>query len=67
MNPDDMKSSMYISMQAYDISTKMLITTLWNVTRALQRPNGKTEYAKVPHGHVNLVLSWSLGAMLIWL
>jgi hypothetical protein len=39
----------------------MLKITLWNVARALHNPKGNTQYAKVPQGHVNVVLSWSFG------
>ena len=65
VTPNVVKSSIYISIQSCDISAKILITTHWNVVGALHKPNGKIEYAKVPHGHVNLVLSWSSRAILI--
>ena len=65
MTPNVVKSSIYISIQSCDISTKMLIKTCWNVARALYKSNGKIEYEKVAHGHVNVVFSWSLGVILI--
>ena len=43
----------------------MLITSRWNVVGALHKPDGKIEYEKVHHGHVNVVFSWSSRAILI--
>lgn len=60
VNSDVVKSSIYIFIQSCDISTKMLITARQNVSKALHKPNGKIEHAKVPHGHVNIVFSLSL-------
>jgi len=36
------------------------------VTAALQRPNGILLKAKVPKGHVKVILSWSSSAIEIW-
>jgi hypothetical protein len=41
----------------------MLKIALWNVAGALHNPKGNTRYAKVPQGHVNVVLSWSSRAI----
>jgi len=57
VTPNVVKSSVYISMQSCDISTKILIIAHWNVAGALHRSNGKIKYAKLPHGHVNVVFS----------
>jgi hypothetical protein len=41
----------------------MLRMSLWNVVGELHNPKGNTLYVKVPQGHVNVVLSWSPGAI----
>ena len=61
-----MKSSMKISITSSTKYENMDIMHLWNVA-ALHKPNGILLNANVPNGHVNVVFSWSSGAMEIWL